>query len=90
MLKYYSPDSFLSRLLPERPTFSQISPAGNSLLHPAPSGLGPAAGKAALITLLLEKGADLHAENDSALRWASEFGHLKIVELIETWKKIEK
>jgi hypothetical protein len=59
MLKYYSPDSFLSRLLPERPTFSQISPAGNSLLHPAPSGLGPAAGKAALITLLLEKGAKL-------------------------------
>ena len=30
----------------------------------------------------LEAGADIHAENDSALRWAAENGHLEVVGLL--------
>ena len=34
------------------------------------------------IKLLLEKGADIHAENDGALRWAAAYGHRDVVELL--------
>ena len=32
--------------------------------------------------LLLEKGANVHADDDLALRWASEFGHHAVVKLL--------
>lgn len=35
-----------------------------------------------LVRLLLERGADVHAYNDLALRWASRMGHLDIVKLL--------
>jgi ankyrin repeat protein len=40
-------------------------------------------GHAEIVKLLLENGADVHAENDSALRWASERGHTEIVKLLQ-------
>ena len=34
------------------------------------------------ISLMLSKGADVHAQNDSALRWASRNGHLEVVKYL--------
>jgi hypothetical protein len=34
------------------------------------------------VKLALENGADVHAENDSALRWASRYGHIEVVKLL--------
>jgi hypothetical protein len=39
-------------------------------------------GHTEIVELLLEKGADVHANNDEALRWASENGHLEVVKLL--------
>jgi len=35
-----------------------------------------------VVKLLVEKGADIHADNDNALRWASKNGHLEVVEFL--------
>jgi hypothetical protein len=40
-----------------------------------------------VVRLLLENGADVHAYDDEALRWASENGNLKVVALLESYKK---
>jgi ankyrin repeat protein len=39
--------------------------------------------------VLLEHGADVHADNDSALRWASGNGHTDIVKLLQehSWRR---
>ena len=34
------------------------------------------------VKLALERGADVHADNDGALRWASKNGHKDVVELL--------
>ena len=34
------------------------------------------------VTLAIQAGADVHANNDDALRWASENGHLSVVEFL--------
>ena len=36
-----------------------------------------------LIKDLISKGADIHAQDDEALRWASKHGHLEIVNYLE-------
>jgi len=37
--------------------------------------------------LLVEKGANIHAVNDCALRWASARGHLEIIKFLKTLEK---
>jgi ankyrin repeat protein len=39
-------------------------------------------GHTEIVKLLLEHGADVHAENDWALRWAYYYGHTEIVKLL--------
>jgi len=39
-------------------------------------------GHTEVVKLLLEQGADVHAENDYALRWAAINGHTKVVKLL--------
>ena len=34
---------------------------------------------------MIEHGADVHADDDFALRWAREMGHTEIVKLLEDW-----
>ena len=36
------------------------------------------------------KGADVHANNDHALRWASQNGHLEIVKLLKDHMKSQE
>lgn len=36
-----------------------------------------------IVKLLLNEGADVHADNDTALRWASENGHSEVVKVLE-------
>jgi len=40
--------------------------------------------------LLLDAGADVHAKNDEALRWASANGHTDTVKLLREWIEREK
>ena len=35
-----------------------------------------------MVSMLLNAGADVHADDDEALRWASEYGYLKVVSLL--------
>jgi hypothetical protein len=39
-------------------------------------------GNANLLRLLLKNGADVHAHNDAALKWASESGHTEVVKIL--------
>jgi hypothetical protein len=39
-------------------------------------------GHAAVVQLLIQHGADVHAEGDLALRWASQHGHTAVVQLL--------
>ncbi len=34
------------------------------------------------VSMILSKGADIHADNDQALRWASQLGHLEVVKYL--------
>ena len=36
-----------------------------------------------VVKLLIEKGADIHAENDYALRWSAKYCHLEVVNLLK-------
>ena len=42
-------------------------------------------GHADVVKTLLMAGADVHAENDEALRWASMNGHADVVKILEDW-----
>ena len=39
-------------------------------------------GKTETVKLLLLEGANVHANNDQALKWASYYGHTEIVKLL--------
>ena len=41
------------------------------------------AGNTAAVKAALAAGADIHAANDDALRWASENGHLEVVKILK-------
>jgi len=37
-----------------------------------------------VVKYLVEKGADVHADDDGALRWAAESGHLDVVKYLKS------
>ena len=43
-----------------------------------------------MVKLLLEAGANVHAENYGALRWASYRGHAEVVKILEEYMKTHK
>jgi ankyrin repeat protein len=42
----------------------------------------------AKVEFLLKNGANVHANYDRALLWASENGHLEVVELLKKWSNL--
>ena len=50
----------------------------NSLIKFSDLGLTKA------VKLLIDKGADIHVEDDYALRWASYDGHLEVVKYLKS------
>ena len=73
---------FLMSLESEDLEIAKLLRGGNIYKHPYALQYAARYGKLEIVKLLIEHGADIHADDDYALGKAAEFGHLEIVKFL--------